>query len=138
LNEGATKTGTEQIVDNYNRKIAALNEQCEKEGNPQRYTPVAGLVGVGNRNFHIPGVSGFQSICVHAGTSASSSEGCLIVGRERKEAAVSNPYKRGEDFIKGNAFSLGASQMAMADLLELYDCVKKKIGRKPTMKIKIQ
>jgi hypothetical protein len=90
-----------------------------------------------NRNFQKPGTQ----VCVHFGTSSDYSDLCIIIGRngQKREKSNNRSYPNAPSGTATQTkFHPNQSSQAMIDLLKLYDCVKEKLKRTPTMELNIK
>jgi RHS repeat-associated protein len=91
-----------------------------------------------NRNFNVPGTQ----ICIHYGHDADWSDLCIILGRDGKVDPKNTNNRSYPGAPAGTqpmtTFSPNSSSKVMIDVLDLYDCMKDKLGRKPTMSLTIQ
>ena len=91
-----------------------------------------------NRNFNVSG----GQVCIHYGHDADWSDLCIIVGRNGK---IDPTNTNGRDHPGAPAgtgvqttFHPNDSSQVMIDLLDLYDCVKKKLGHRPSMTLIVE
>ena len=150
------------IVQNYDRAMTAYRQTLQNEGGngaPNLLERIFGRIGqgggpsapgqitlygiptgeFGNNNILINPGGGFSGTRMHIGENCNWSRGCPIVGKNAQLRTSQITIYEGHvgKAVRLHNFRFEDSYEVAADLAELVLCVKKQLGRKPTIEVRI-